>query len=248
MPDSRHHRGPHPEDARLFAPEQLPRLREAVRDLNWLLSRGYARPSALKLVGDRLALVKRQRVAVMRCCCSDTALESRRAREIEVRDVHGRRLLLDGYNVLTTVEAALAGGVILAGRDGCYRDMASVHGTYRKVEETLPALERIGRVVQDARTADCRWYLDSPVSNSGRLKTAMLETAARHGWPWQVELVSDPDRVLSTSHDCIATADSAVLDACGQWVCLAREVVRRCAGEVHLMDLTDAARGDHVQM
>jgi hypothetical protein len=29
------------------------------------------------------------------------------------------------------VEAALAGGVILACRDGAYRDMASIHGTWR---------------------------------------------------------------------------------------------------------------------
>ena len=38
--------------------------------------------------------------------------------------------------MLTTIEAALAGGVILAARDGAYRDMASMHGSYRKVAET----------------------------------------------------------------------------------------------------------------
>ena len=45
---------------------------------------------------------------------------------------------------MTTIEAALSGGVILAARDGAYRDMASMHGTYRKVAETLPALELLG--------------------------------------------------------------------------------------------------------
>ncbi len=56
MPDRRKHRGPHPEDRRLFAPEALPRLRAAAGDLSWLLSRGYAPESSLKLVGDRYAL------------------------------------------------------------------------------------------------------------------------------------------------------------------------------------------------
>src|SRR5688500_3971235 len=66
MSDSRKHRGPHPEDGRLFATDQLPALREATRDLSWLLSRDYASPSALKLVGDRYQLEARQRIAAAR--------------------------------------------------------------------------------------------------------------------------------------------------------------------------------------
>ena len=38
VPDTRKHRGPHPEDARLFADAMLPRLRAAVADLSWLLT------------------------------------------------------------------------------------------------------------------------------------------------------------------------------------------------------------------
>jgi Protein of unknown function (DUF434) len=57
MPDTRTHRGPHPEDSRLFAPEAWPVLRQATEDLCWLLSRGYAASSALKLVGDRYQFV-----------------------------------------------------------------------------------------------------------------------------------------------------------------------------------------------
>ena len=67
MPDHRTHRGPHPEDAGLFAPAAGPGLRAATADLSWLLSRGYASPSAMKIVGDRYALDARQRMAVMRC-------------------------------------------------------------------------------------------------------------------------------------------------------------------------------------
>jgi hypothetical protein len=52
MPDKRTHRGPHPDDERLFNTEMVPRLREATNDLCWLLDRGYTTLSALKLVGD----------------------------------------------------------------------------------------------------------------------------------------------------------------------------------------------------
>ena len=71
MPDTRRHRGPHPEDAELFAPASWPALRAATTDLSWLLSRGYAEPSSLKLVGDCFQLTERQRTAVMRSACSD---------------------------------------------------------------------------------------------------------------------------------------------------------------------------------
>ena len=63
MPDSRKHRGAAPEDAVAFGAEALPRLREAGVDFCWLLSRGYAHRSGIKIVGDRYALTERQRLA-----------------------------------------------------------------------------------------------------------------------------------------------------------------------------------------
>ncbi|MCG8584816.1 MAG: DUF434 domain-containing protein [Pirellulales bacterium] len=118
MPDTRKHRGPHPEDLQLFAEEHVPRLREAANDLAWLFNRGYASASALKIVGDRYALIARQRTAVARCACSDEATARRQQRQITSEELAGRRLWIDGYNVLTSVEAALSGGVILHARDG----------------------------------------------------------------------------------------------------------------------------------
>ncbi len=227
MPDRRKHRGPHPEDVRLFAAEILPVLHRAVGDLAWLLSRGYAQKSSLKLVGDRYDLVQRQRIAVGRMACSDAEADRRRRHRVTAEQLAGRPLWIDGYNVLTTIEAALADGVILPGRDGTYRDMASMHGSYRKVAETLPALELLGRTLAELQTAECLWYLDSPVSNSGRLKKIIEETAAAAPWPWRVELVQNPDALLSETDRTVATADSVILDRCRGWFNLARETVAR---------------------
>src|SRR5436190_5992886 len=110
--------------------------------------------------------------------------------------MRGRPLLIDGYNVLTTIEAALGGGVILAARDSTFRDMASIHGSYRKVEETRPALDLAGRTLTDLGVTHCTWYLDQPVSNSGRLKQVMLDVAIQSGWKWDVQIVTDPDAIL----------------------------------------------------
>jgi len=202
-------------------------LRQATADLCWLLGRHYASPSALKLVGDRYQLSARQRVAVARCACSDADADAREARRAGVSELRGQSLWLDGYNVLTTVEAALAGGVILAARDGTYRDMASMHGSYRKVAETMPALERIGQFLAEAGVSESRWFLDRAVSNSGRLKGMMQDAATAAGWPWSVELVADPDPLLARAEPIVATADSVILDRCRRWFNLARETITR---------------------
>jgi hypothetical protein len=149
----------------------------------------------------------------------------------------GRAVWIDGYNVLTTIEAALAGGVILAARDGAYRDMASMHGSYRKVAETRPALELLGRVLAELEVGECRWYLDRPVSNSGRLKKIIEEMAAEGGWRWAVELVADPDPLLAGSDEVVATADSVILDSCRLWFNLARETVTRHVPEAEVVEL-----------
>jgi hypothetical protein len=221
----------------LFAPAAHPALRAAAGDLSWLLTHGYATPSALKVVGDRYALNARQRVAVMRSACPDAARDTRAGRRVAAGDVAGRPIWLDGYNVLTTVEAALGGGVVLVGRDGAYRDMASMHGTWRGVEETVPALSLVGEGLDRLGVPSAVWYLDSPVSNSGRLKAAITGLARQRGWDWDVRLVPNPDAVLVAAEAVIATADSVILDAPVQWFGLAEHVVRRDVPGAWVVDL-----------
>jgi len=238
VPDQRTHRGPHPEDARLFAAENRSLLTQAVGDLCWLLSRGYAPDSSLKLVGDRHGLVARQRVAVARCSCSDAQAKLRIQHKVDPEYLCDRPLYLDGYNVLTTIEAALAGGVIIGARDGAYRDMASMHGSYRKVAETLPALKILAAELAGLRVSECVWYLDRPVSNSGRLKTIMEDLARSNGWHWRIELVPNPDAVLAQSPGIVATADSVILDRCGDWFNLARSTITQHVQQAWIVDLS----------
>lgn len=240
MADRRCHRGAHPEDRELFADAQVAGLRSATADLSWLLSRGYAQPSALKVVGDRYGLTVRQRVAVMRSACSDEALRQRTAKRVEASALAGERVWIDGYNLLTTVEAALAGGVLLVGRDGACRDMASMHGTWRRVEETEPAIEIVGKAMEELHIAEAVWLVDRPVSNSGRLKAA-LESASRGRWNWRVELVMNPDVPLAAQEEIVVTADSVILDRCRRWSSLARWCVERRAPGAWVVDLEAAS-------
>ncbi len=216
----------------------LPRLREAVADFSLLLTKGYAEKSALKLVGDRFSLTQRQRLAVMRSSCSDQQRQSRLDRRVPVEALAGQPIAIDGYNLLITIEAALSGGLIFRGRDGCFRDLASIHGTYRKVEETVPAVRLIGEFLTEIRVASALWLLDSPVSNSGRLKSLIGQLAHESNWPWEIRLTISPDAELSQIDTIVVSTDSVVLDACAQWTNLAAEIITRRLPASTVVDLS----------
>jgi hypothetical protein len=213
-----------------------------MHDLCWLLDRGYAPRSALELVGNRQGLASRQRMALSRCACSLDAAQHRRQLELAPGAARGRELWLDGYNVLTVIESALAGGVVLLGRDGCCRDIAGIHRRYRKVNETIPALRLVGETTAAWGVTCCHWWLDKPVSNSGRLKALIIEAAADAGWNMPVDLAFNPDRVLRESEHIIATSDGAVLDRCRNWVNLAWEIIRERIPQKRLVDLSPGDR------
>jgi hypothetical protein len=238
LPDHREHRGPHPQDSQLFAGTAEPILRQATCDLSWLLARRYASNSALKLVGDRYSLKARQRVAVSRSACGDDELAHRQQHQVRTPDLQHQELWIDGFNVLTSMEAALSGGVILHARDDCYRDMASMHGSYRKVDETIAAIHILGELISRWNVASCRWLMDEPVSNSGRLKTMLRIAADQHNWNWQVELVPDPDPVLIRTNQIVATADSQILDNAQRWFNLARVAIDSRVPDAWILNLS----------
>ncbi len=225
MPDRRRHRGAHPKDQEGFSDEALAVMRQATDDLCWLRSRGYPDKASLKLVGDRYRLLLRQRSALQRCAIGDEARRLRLAREVDCEALRANPILLDGYNVLLTVEAALGGGVILSARDGAFRDLAAMQSHFRKVNQTRPALELIGKTLTELGCSESRWYFDKPISNSGRLRALMLDLAAERGWPWTVELVPNPDKILAVAEETIVTADGGILDKGPAWFNLARFVV-----------------------
>jgi len=238
MPDKRTHRGPHPADTKLFAPIAICDLRLAIGDFSLLLTKGYAAKSALKLVGDKFSLTQRQRLAIMRSACSDQQLASRNNREMKIAELSDQPIAIDGYNVLITIEAAMSDGIIFKGRDGCFRDLASIHGTYRKVTETIPAVQLIAEFLKNISVTYCLWLLDSPVSNSGRLKTLIGQLAQKNKWNWEIKLLLSPDSELIKTDHIVASSDSVVLDRCRSWVNLARAIIEQKIPKAHLVDLS----------
>jgi hypothetical protein len=216
-------RGAGPRDAVFFASSWEAVFRRALYDLSFLRERGYTETASIKLVGDRYQFHQRQRMALLRSCVR--ASELREIKRREVRDIGGLWLEVDTFNLVILLETAAGGGVILEGMDGCYRDLSSVHGTYRLVEQTGCLVEAWGQWIAGYGVAGIRWYLDAPVSNSGRLAGLIRSLAAKHDWRWEAEVIDQVDQRLICADGIVVSTDKVILRQAKQWASLGRGFV-----------------------
>jgi hypothetical protein len=220
----------------LFRGESLARVRTAAEEVSWLLGRGYPAAAAIAAVGGHHQLETRQRVALSRGCCSVAQRLDRNARALTPDDVRGAALSIDGFNLIVTLESAVDGGVVIVGQDGALRDLAGVRGTWHPVVATDTVLEHVGALFTALDVASTHWYLDAPVSNSGRLRARIREHAERWTAPAVIDLVADPDAVL-VDMDYVATADAAILSRCVRWANIAAWVIQRYVPDAWRVEL-----------
>ncbi len=214
---SKRNRGKQPKDDQWFAPKWHPVLTQAVDDFCYLRSRHYSDSAILRVVGDRYKLNKRQRNALLRIAASEQEILLRNKSMCSPADLKGRQVEIDGFNLLILLECALSGGFIFKARDGTYRDISSVHGSYKRVVKTENAMVLTGQALQELGASSVMWYLDKPVSNSGRLKTMLRELSEQYHFPWEEQLVYNPDKVLAESDNIVITTDSWILDKVKIW-------------------------------
>ncbi len=231
------HRGADPRDAEQFAESELSRLRAAVHDLSWLRTRGYGDSGALKLVGDRYRLKRRQRNAVARSACSDREREHRLQTLTTPHALAGKHLQVDVFNVLITLEGALGGAYLFIGRDRAVRDVDPVQGTYRIVQETDSALRALRTTLQELSVDGVTWHLDEHVSNVGRVKSKLQQLAPPSEMAWRISVERDVDAALQDTTDPVATSDSGILDASRSWIHLEGTVMSHHSISAKVRDL-----------
>lgn len=199
-------------------------LHTAAEDICWLLDRGYDIRAAVTFAGNHYSLTERQRTALTRSLCSSAQLELRRRKELP----DGRlpeSVALDGFNTVITLETALSSSLLLLCRDNTVRDLAGLHGTYRIIDKTESAVALMLDALQSRGVISAQVYLDKQVSNSGRLKTLIGQTAEKKRLAVNINLLDDVDTQL-VKEPCVITADSIVLDRCISWFNLNRYIIQ----------------------
>ena len=147
-------RGKQSNDDKWFASKWHPIFAEAVNDFCYFLSRGYAENSVLQIVGNRYKLNKRQRNAILRISSSDQEINTRNQSICQIADIKNKIIDIDGFNLLILLESALSGAYIFKGRDGTYRDISSVHGSYKRVRKTENAILLVGNTLKEMKVKE----------------------------------------------------------------------------------------------
>ncbi|MBP2618977.1 DUF434 domain-containing protein [Chryseobacterium jejuense] len=211
-------RGKNTGDDALFGSEkQISKLKFAVQDMQYLLTRGYAEKAASDLVGNRYRLKTRQIQALRGASASEGQIHDRKLKQQDISDLKDKTVYLDGFNVLILLESLLSEAYIFEGVDGCFRDLSGVHGTYKRVNQTQRAIELVAIFFQKSQAQKLVWIFDQPVSNSGRIKQIVLDFAIENQLNWEVELQFSPDKFLAESSEVIISSDAWILDHCKEW-------------------------------
>ena len=216
-------RGYLPTDEESFSPEAVEKMRTASRHICYLINEGYDLQMASTFVGNHFALSERQRLAVVRSIATDEQLQLRKVKEIT--NIDGGEVWIDGFNVIITLEVMLSKSILFEGMDGTIRDLASLRGTYRIIDETSAAIKLLFDTLSAMNVARVNILLDEPVSNSGRLKVLIAEIAENYNFALDIQLLKAVDSALWSKSNVI-TSDSIILDHCISWVNLMRQCVK----------------------
>ncbi len=219
-------RGYVPEDERNFSLEALKTMRTASGHILYLINEGYDLKQASVFVGNHYMLSERQRLAIMRSLATDSQLRIRREKQVQLPDLSGREVWIDGFNTIITLEVLFSDSILLSCMDGTIRDLAALRGTYRLIPETSEAIRLLCQVLREADVGRVNILLDQPVSNSGRLKARIADLAESCPFALDIRVRKDVDRELYGKENVI-TSDSVILDHCVSWVNLTEECMKR---------------------
>lgn len=218
-------RGYSPDDERDFSELALMKLKDSAADYQYLLNRGYHEKNASTYIGNHYLLSERQRMFLVRAVASRQNISGRGAKEIAPGDVCPEmRPNIDGFNTIITLEVALSGSPVLRCMDGTLRDLAGLRGSYHIIDKTETAILLILGELRTLGIGGAVFYLDAPVSNSGRLKGLITGLAGETGMEADVRTINGVDRALEKL-PAVITSDAVILDKCESWINLNGRII-----------------------
>ncbi len=225
-------RGYVPSDERDFSDNALPLLRRALSDLRELLDRGYDVKGSALFVGNHYQLSERQRLML---CRAASAKDKTALREEKRLCRPCGTVYIDGFNIIITLETALSGTTLYRCCDGTVRDLAALRGNYRIIGCTCKAVDLVLEKLSEQKAEKAVFYLDRPVSNSGRLRSLILKEAERFPFETVCEIVNSPDDILKEKEN-VVTSDAIILNECKSWLNYAAEIIAEKLTRVRVAD------------
>ncbi|BAW32219.1 MAG TPA: DUF434 domain-containing protein [Methanothermobacter sp.] len=188
-------------------------LKDAREDLRYLLDKGYKKRVALDFVANHYKLKRKDRNYLARYVFSESTIKKRRKKIANPESLRGSKILIDGYNVLISVESVLRGDFFIA-QDGFLRDSRGIFGKYKLNDDTLKALKIVFKTLKILKVDFVKFYFDKNVSFSGELASIVRRLLKDYNIPGEVEVSPQVDYNIKRESDdfVVATSDSAIID------------------------------------
>lgn len=202
------------------------KLLEAAKDLRYLLSRGYNRESSLKFVSDKYQLLKTEKMMLYRGVYDHEKAENHKAKLIEFEKVKDKEIVIDGYNVIITLESGLKGKTLIECDDGFIRDVSAIHGKHRITEFTLKAIELIAEKLKEIKPKNAIFVLDSQVSKSGELASLIRKKLIEFEINGTAYTAKKADVFSLSFKSIIASSDAVIIEKAYKIVDLAGKILK----------------------
>jgi len=223
-------------DEKEFGDEYRDKLYKAGEDLLYLLNSGYKIKGASTFVGNHFLLSERQRLALVRGISKSEDIKNRKSKVV-TDSLSGKTIHIDGFNTIITLEVALSNSLIIRSMDGTIRDLAGLGGSYSLIDKTDKAIKLIGEKLAEYKVHKAIFYLDKPVSNSGRLKMKILELLENLQFEIEVENINNVDSVLETKEN-VVSSDAIIIDECKSWINMNRHIIDDNGLEANCIDFS----------
>lgn len=191
----------------------------AAGDLIFILDRGYPKSPSIDLVGNRYRLNRTERMLLYRGVFDTKSSLSRQEKLVEIEKASESYLLIDGFNVLITIESYLQGFLVFTASDGYVRDVSEVYGNYRPDKSTVRALDLLAGFIRERKgqttilldkradaSSECASLIEKKVDNTPSAPEVLIENALDR------KLVERSRQPGGKPDAVVATSDTEVLD------------------------------------
>ncbi len=152
---------------------------------------------------------------------------ARRTKMVRVGEIRKEKLVIDGHNILITLESALKGRPLLHADDNFVRDISRIFRSFRPTDLTKAAWGLVEKLLLDYPPCYVTVLLDAPIPKSGEL-AGRIRRWMEHAEIQGHALTTDrPESFLSTIEGITASADSIIIDRSARPFDLAGHIIRR---------------------
>jgi hypothetical protein len=212
-------------------------LKEAIIDMRYLLNRGYNRKTAADYVTSRYKLSKEERAIIFRAVYPDEQAKSRLKKLINIEEVAGNTLLIDGFNNIITIENAVRGAILIKCDDGLIRDISYTSRKFKMTPYTEPAIMMMFEILKICKAKESIFFFDEQISFSGEIASKIRQKMREEGINGDAKTSKRNDTEIISKDGIIASSDSLIMERANKIFDLAGYIVNSKFKE-KILDIT----------